>query len=263
LPFPVTGFDLYLSLRGLFKWEKSVFLRMVSKSALLLILVGLNLAIYGQHAVGLALDLNNDKVSIEDSGNELRATPRLNVAPVLLYKYTFPKGFYLGSGLSLKHFPESVGFGSSYFSATGQLVAQVPLTAGQNIFLLKNKIYLSPLLGGAFNAMLFYNQNLGSSGKIGTKTDSLVFSCRTIDSRQYYFTLHAGLQMGFYLNRSISVFLFSRYTFGFDPISRQYITYRRNQEPIQTGVQTLKATYITFLGLGVSYALGRRPEKPD
>jgi hypothetical protein len=239
---------------------KSVLLSMVSKSALLFILVGLNLAVYGQHAISLELSLNRDAVKIDDPGSGIRSTPRLNVAAGLFYQFTLKKGFNLGLGLSLKHFKESIGLKTGSFTGTDQMVAQVPLTVGQNIFLLKNKIYISPLLGGAFNTMLLYNQDSYGSGEIGTKTDSLAFSYRTVDARQYYLTLHAGFRMGFYLNRSISLFLFSNYTFGLSPISRQYIAYRRNLEPPQTAVQTINGSYLAFFGLGISYALNRRPD---
>lgn len=218
---------------------------------------------YGQHAIGLNLDLNTDKVVIDDPGGQVLRTPRLNAAAGAFYQYTFKKGLHLDLGLTLKHFKESIGLGISNFSGTGQLVAQLPLTLGQNIFLLKNKIYISPLLGSAFNAMLLYNQDQRSSGQIGTKTDSLVFTSRHVGARQYYFTLHAGLQMGFCVRRSVSVFLFSRHTFGFSPISRQYITYRRNLEPPQSAVQTLNGSYLTFFGMGLSYALNRRPGVKD
>ena len=229
-------------------------------SFLFVLFFTLNLPVCGQHAIGLELNLNRDAVKIDDPGNEIRSTPRMNAAVGAVYQYTFKKGFNLGLGLSLKHFKESIGLKAGNLTSTGQMVAQLPLTVGQNIFLLKNKIFISPLLGGAFNAMLFYNQNSQGSGSIGTRTDSLVLSYRTVDARQYYFTLQAGFQMGFYLNRSLCLYLFSKYTFGLSPVSRQYITYRHNLEPPQAAVQTLNGSYLTFLGIGISYALNRRPD---
>jgi hypothetical protein len=213
-----------------------------------------------QSALGIAFNINNDFVKIEDNGNEIIHTPRINVSVNGFYKYTFKKGFHVSAGLSLKHFKESTRFRSStaYYSSTGNMVAQLPVLFGKNFYVYPDKFYVSPVIGGTFNMLLLYKSASTGGGGLGQPGDTLSYRYYTVDAQEYFVTLNLGLQLGYHLSRSFSVVVFSRYNAGFKPVSRQFITYHHNSITEKKAVQTINGSYLTVFGAGIYYTFKRK-----
>ena len=215
--------------------------------------------VYSQFSIGFDVEVNRDFWELSDSHSELKKSPRINGSPGICYRYEFPKKWVVMSGIRFKYYSGGVSFKriQGTFTSTGGPALQVPLLLGKNINLYKEKLFLCPLLGGVFNALLV-NDTGTSRGYIGHGSDSIRFSAATRNSRSTFIALRLGLSLEYKVSKRFSAAVFFQYTKGFSVVSKEYIRYHTNVTPETEAVQTNYGTYGTYLGLRLFFHFAKK-----
>ena len=212
-----------------------------------------------QSSIGFDLQTNRDFYTLSDAGGELKQAPRINISPGIVYRYLFKNHFTIYTGIRMKYYVESVSFRKSIGVSNGGAnpSLQVPLTFGRNFNLYKEKLFISPLVGASFNALLF-NQPNQMGGSQGLDSDRLRYTSTTRTTQSTFITLNFGLNIEYKFTELTSVAVFFQYTKGFTAVLRDDVSYHVDQSGEKAATQTNYGNYGTYLGFRMLFHFKRK-----
>ena len=204
---------------------------------------------YGQNKTYLGLELSfaNDLFDITDSGNELKAVPLPNTPFGIVLRQDFYRKLYFETGVIWKYFQEGYAFKSSeiYFTSSSDPSYIIPFRFGANLNLLKDKIYLVPVIGYSLGInpwwFTYYNESYGT-GYIGGSPEISSNDKTTWESRTYSL-VQTGLGLDFRIFKTMLFSISGNYYTGFNEVMRMNIEYTVNNSNPYKGTATSKGEF--------------------
>ena|GEM_PF-3376461 len=199
---------------------------------------------------------------LEDEGNGIKKSPRVNLSPGFAYRYIFKNKRSVYSGVRFKLYPENISFNvnSGTFTGYGKIAIQVPLQLRYQFNVYKDRLFISPLVAALFNVFLVGETGGNSMGSIWNRADSIHYSAATKTIRQTFMMASLGLAVEYKFTHRFGMQVFGQYHKGFSSVSRQDIIYQQNQDPLRKAVQNSYGDYATYLGGRLFFNLVKRTE---
>lgn len=229
----------------------SFFLKpMIHRILILVISILASSGLSAQSASGMELQINRDYYQLKDPGGRLLGSSKINPAFGYSYRYLFKSGLTLNTGWHLKFYSSSKHFAINMgnFSSIPLVSLRMPLLLGWNFALLKDKFYISPLIGINVNSFLGKQESQMQAG-ISTTTDTLNFRSDDYVNKVLFFTTSLGLVLEYKTASFFSMSLLFQYTKGFSTVSTQEINYQINRSPEYHASQINRGDYLTYLGI--------------
>ncbi len=204
--------------------------------------------------LGLELSFANDLFEITDTGSELKAASLPNTPFGIVLRQDFYRKFYFETGVIWKYFQEGYAFNSidTYGWESYDPSYLIPFRVGASVNLLKEKIYLVPVIGYSLGVnpwWFFYDLGYGEGVTYGsgTHTDdgSIVIADNektTWESRTYSL-IQTGLGLDFRLFRTMLFSISANYYSGFNEVMKIDIEYTVNNSSPYTGTATSKGEF--------------------
>lgn len=228
------------------------------------ILMAASCNLAAQHSVGLEFNVNKDVFTLQDEGGEVAERPRINISPVICYRYHFIKqNIVLSGGLAFKTYDKQIAFkrNTGGFSSNGKIVALVPLSIGKRLQIAKNtRFALTPFMGLTYGYVLIDGVNSTSMGRISYKGDTLRYSYFESTRRHAFLLLSPGLAAEFKIISHFSAAISVSGNFGFVPLIEDRMDYSYNSKP-STALYSSKGTFWTLFSCRLYYHFFKKLKK--
>ena len=211
--------------------------------------------------IGIEGSIANDRVTIEDNGNELKHVPLLAPLVGINFRHEIYKNLFVEAGLLYKPYDEGMGFklDRGYSTGTGFNSWIIPLRIGTSIKLFEGIINLVPVIGYSFCRNQDYGYDSvyapGSSwGYIKTQQNSIAYSGATTYNNKTFSLVQTGLGIEVKLFRTVNLNFSANYYLGLNKVYQQDVLYNINNSPDQSAKMVSKGQFWS-VGVKLQYPI--------
>lgn len=202
---------------------------------------------YGQNKTyfGLEFSLANDIFKISDNGNYLIKIPLINGQGELKLRQEIRRNLFIETGLIMKYYQQGFGFKSIpyYGSSSGDPSWIIPLRFGFKLNILKEKIYLVPVVGYSFGINPPYGNGLGYGNPTSSSTTIDYDYTENPNVSRYFSLLQTGIGFEFKLFKTLLFSISTNYYGGFRETTHLDINYTVNNSNQTTGTAISKGEF--------------------
>lgn len=210
------------------------------------------------------MSFNNDLFALNDEGDEIVKSIRVNLSQGVYYRYKFLKqNIVISSGLTTKRYKTSISFSNTggQITSNSNVSILLPLIFEKRVRLSKKSGYtLGSFVGISPGLMLNNSNNNFIKGKVRTTNDTLTFSSLNTIHRKFFFLFSLGLSFEFKLTSNISSSISTSGNFGFLDLIEDKIVYNLNSKNHNAN-QKSAGSFLSYLSLKLFYHFKAKTEK--
>jgi hypothetical protein len=214
--------------------------------------------------IGLEGALTHDVYEILHKGNGLKRIPIISGLWGVNIRQHISEQFFLQTGVIRKYYEEGIAFKKmdGYTGGDAMSAWFVPFSIGSSYKLLKNKIFISPVIGYVFCINSDYGYGNGGGGGIYENNDGTKITYQYISTYNLknFSLLQTGLSLELTMFKTGILAVSGNYYTGFKKLIGQDIAYKINNEPGQTGSAYSRGDVFS-LGIEIKYPVSKHWSK--